>query len=317
MEIIHPVITCEADREDYAKFVVTPLERGFGLTLGNSLRRILLSALPGAAAVGIKIAGVAHEFSAIKGIKEEVTEIILNLKQVRFKAASALETEGKVVCSLYADKVGAVKAGDIKCAAGVEVVNKDQVICTLDDDAVLDMVIYVAYGRGYVQAKEHKDEKEPIGYIPIDSIYTPVLKVNSIVEPARVGQSIDFDKLTLEVTTDGTVSAKEITSLAAKVLKDHADLFVNLTDIADGKSIFKKEEQESSAPDILSDSIMNLDLSARSQNCLVHANIRTIGELVAKTEDDMMKVRNLGRKSLDEIIKKLESMGLTLKELDD
>ena len=215
MEIKSPKITCEENEsKNCAKFVVEPLERGFGTTVGNALRRILLSALPGAAAVGIKIAGVDHEFSTIKGVKEEVTEIILNLKTVRFKVASALETAGKQECHLSANSVGIVRAGDIECPLGVEVVNKDQIICTLDEGANVDMIIYVDCGRGYVPANKNKDSRAPIGFIPIDSIYTPVIKVNYAVENTRVEQSIDFDKLTLEVTTDGTTSAREITSLA-------------------------------------------------------------------------------------------------------
>lgn len=214
----------ENESKNYAKFVVEPLERGFGTTIGNCLRRILLSALPGAAAVGIKIAGVDHEFSTIKGVKEEVTEIILNLKTVRFKAISSLETAGKQECKLYANTVGAVTAGDIQCAMGIEVMNPDQIICTLDEGAEIDMSIFVDCGRGYVPAAQNKDNHELIGYIPIDSIYTPVVRVNYAVESTRVEQSIDFDKLTLEVTTDGTTSAKEITSLAAKIMNDHIRL---------------------------------------------------------------------------------------------
>jgi len=317
MEILHPEITCETNRENYAKFVVTPLERGFGTTIGNSLRRILLSSLPGAAAVGVKIAGVDHEFSTIKGVKEEVTEIILNLKEVRFKAVKSLETAGKQECSLYSDKVGVITAGDINCPMGIEVVNKDKVICTLDDGAILDMLIYVAYGRGYVQASKNKDAKEPIGYIPIDSIFTPVVKANWYVEPARVEQNIGFDKLTLEVTTDGTVSAKDITSLAAKIMNDHIALFVDLVDEMADASVFKAKEGEKEDKSALKESIEGLDLSARSHNCLRHANINTIEDLTNKTEEEMLKVRNLGRKSLDEIIKKLESMGLSLKEQED
>ena len=229
MEMRSPDIKItENESKNYAKFVVEPLERGFGTTIGNCLRRILLSALPGAAAVGIKIAGVDHEFSTIKGVKEEVTEIILNLKTVRFKAISSLETAGKQECKLYANTVGAVTAGDIQCAMGIEVMNPDQIICTLDEGAEIDMSIFVDCGRGYVPAAQNKDNHELIGYIPIDSIYTPVVRVNYAVESTRVEQSIDFDKLTLEVTTDGTTSAKEITSLAAKIMNDHIRLFVNL-----------------------------------------------------------------------------------------
>ena len=289
MEMRSPDIKItENESKNYAKFVVEPLERGFGTTIGNCLRRILLSALPGAAAVGIKIAGVDHEFSTIKGVKEEVTEIILNLKTVRFKAISSLETAGKQECKLYANTVGAVTAGDIQCAMGIEVMNPDQIICTLDEGAEIDMSIFVDCGRGYVPAAQNKDNHELIGYIPIDSIYTPVVRVNYAVESTRVEQSIDFDKLTLEVTTDGTTSAKEITSLAAKIMNDHIRLFVNLVSDMDEHEILKKDTEDPGTKD-----------------------------LTKRTEDDMLKVRNLGRKSLEEVVKKLEDLGLGLKAQED
>lgn len=316
MEIKSPKITLESERADYAKFVVEPLERGFGTTIGNSLRRILLSALPGAAAVGIKITGVDHEFSIIKGVKEEVTEIVLNLKTVRFQASEALENAGRQECSLYANKPGVVKAGDIRCALGIEVKNPDQIICTLDEGAVIDMVIYVATGRGYVPASKNKEGREPIGYIPIDSIFTPVTKVNYAVEPTRVEQSIDFDKLTLEVYTDGTTSAKKITSLAAKVMNDHMKLFVDLIENMDNAKILVEEKPvEKSEP--LKTPIEDLDLSIRSQNCLKRANINTLGDLTKKTEEDMMNLKNLGKKSLEEIIQKLEEKSLSLKKANE
>jgi len=317
MEIKSPKISFEENEsKNYAKFVVEPLERGFGTTIGNSLRRILLSALPGAAAVGIKIAGVEHEFSTIKGVKEEVTEIILNLKTVRFKAVSSLEKAGKQRCTLHADSVGAVTAGDIECATGIEVMNPDQVICTLDDGASIDMEIYVKCGRGYVPATQNKEVLEPIGYIPIDSIYTPVVKANYTVESTRVEQSIDFDKLTLEITTDGTTSAKEIASLAAKIMNDHVKLFVDLVENMAEKAILV-EPQADSKVKVLEMSVEDLDLSVRSYNCLKRANIHTVDDLTRRTEDDMLKVRNLGRKSLDEVIAKLESYGLSLKNKDE
>ncbi len=301
---------------NYCKFVVEPLERGFGTTVGNCLRRILLSALPGAAAVGIKIAGVEHEFSTIKGVKEEVTEIILNLKTVRFKAVSSLETAGKQECKLYANTVGTVTAGDIQCATGIEVMNPDQVICTLDEGAEIDMSIFVDCGRGYVPASHNKDSHELIGYIPIDSIYTPVVKVNYAVESTRVEQSIDFDKLTLEVTTDGTTSAEEITSLAAKIMNDHLKLFVDLVESMKGVEILKPDTQDTKTK-VLDMSVEDLDLSVRSYNCLKRANIHTVEDLTKRTEDDMLKVRNLGRKSLEEVVKKLEDLGLGLKVVED
>ncbi|MBD5092292.1 MAG: DNA-directed RNA polymerase subunit alpha [Clostridiales bacterium] len=317
MEIKSPKITFEENEsKNYAKFVVEPLERGFGTTIGNSLRRILLSALPGAAAVGTKIPAAQHEFSTIKGVKEEVTEIILNLKTVRFKAVSTLEKAGRQQCHLHAEGVGVVTAGDIECAAGIEVMNPDQVICTLDEGAVIDMSIYVKCGRGYVPAARNKEVLEPIGYIPIDSIYTPVVKVNYAVESTRVEQSIDFDKLTLEVTTDGTTSAKEITSLAAKILNDHAKLFVDLVENMAEKAILV-EPQADSKIKVLEMSVEDLDLSVRSYNCLKRANIHTVDDLTRRTEDDMLKVRNLGKKSLEEVVKKLEDLGLGLKTQED
>lgn len=317
MEIKSPKISFEENEsKNYAKFVVEPLERGFGTTIGNSLRRILLSALPGAAAVGIKIAGVDHEFSTIKGVKEEVTEIILNLKTVRFKAVSSLEKAGRQHCSLHANTVGAVTAGEIECATGIEVMNPDQVICTLDDGAEIDMEIFVKCGRGYVPAAQNKEVLEPIGYIPIDAIYTPVIKANYTVESTRVEQSIDFDKLTLEVTTDGTTSAKEITSLAAKIMNDHVKLFVDLVENMAEKAILV-EPQADTQKKVLEMSVEDLDLSVRSYNCLKRANIHTVDDLTRRTEDDMLKVRNLGKKSLEEVVKKLEDLGLGLKTQED
>lgn len=316
MEIKSPKITFEeSENRSYAKFVVEPLERGFGTTIGNSLRRILLSALPGAAAVGVKIQGVQHEFSTIKGVKEEVTEIILNLKAVRFRAIGSLEKLPSQVCHLYADSVGAVTAGDIECAMGIEVINKDQIICTLDEGAVIDMKIYVKCGRGYVPAAKNKEDRE-IGYIPIDAIYTPVLRVNYMVESTRVEQSIDFDKLTLEVTTDGTTSAKEITSLAAKIMNDHIKLFVDLVENMDEQAILV-EPQADNKIKVLEMPIEDLDLSVRSYNCLKRAGIHTVEDLTKRTEDDMLKVRNLGKKSLEEVINKLADLGLGLKAQED
>ncbi len=315
MEIKKPKISLEENEsKNYAKFVVEPLERGFGITLGNCLRRILLSALPGAAAIGIKIEGVDHEFSTIKGVKEEVTEIILNMKTVRFKVSPA-NTE-KVKLHLYADQVGEVKAGDIELPADVQVLNPDKVICTLDDGGKIDMTIYVDQGRGYVPAERNKVNNMPIGYIPIDSIFTPVVKVNFTVENTRVEQSIDFDKLTLEVTTDGTTSAKEIASLAAQVMNEHIMLFVDLVDGMRDKPILCVDDDDKTQK-VLEMSIEDLDLSVRSYNCLKRASIHTVEDLTRRTEEDMLKVRNLGRKSLEEVIKKLEDLGLSLKAQEE
>lgn len=316
MEIKRPKITFEENEsKNYAKFVVEPLERGFGTTLGNSLRRVLLSSLPGAAAVGIKIDGVEHEFSTIKGVKEEVTEIILNLKTVRFRVSAPSEKE-KIELHLTADTVGPVTAGDIDLPTGVEVLNPDQLICTLDEGGRINMFIYVGTGRGYVPAERNKDSHEPIGFIPVDSIFTPVQKVNYTVESTRVEQSIDFDKLTIEVTTDGTVSAKEIISLAAKIVNDHMKLFVELVDNMNEQNILVSQDDDK-AQKVLEMSVEDLDLSVRSYNCLKRANIHTVEDLTRRTEDDMLKVRNLGRKSLEEVVKKLEDLGLGLKAQED
>lgn len=316
MEIKKPKITCEENEsKNYAKFVVEPLERGFGTTLGNSLRRVLLSSLPGAAAVGIKIDGVDHEFSTVKGVKEEVTEIILNIKTVRFKVTAPAEGE-KVELSLHADFVGPVRAGDIDVPSTVEVLNPDQLICTLDEGGSIDMLIYVGTGRGYVPADRNKDPREPIGFIPVDSIFTPVTKVNYAVESTRVEQSIDFDKLTIEVTTDGTVSAKEIISLAAKIINDHMKLFVELVDNMSKQNILVSQDDDK-ALKVMEMSVEDLDLSVRSYNCLKRAGISTVADLTRRTEDDMLKVRNLGRKSLEEVVKKLEELGLSLKAQED
>lgn len=316
MEIKKPKITFEENEsKNYAKFVVEPLERGFGTTLGNSLRRVLLSSLPGAAAVGIKIDGVDHEFSTIKGVKEEVTEIILNLKTVRFRVTAPSEKD-KIELILHADTVGKVTAGDIDLPSDVEVLNPEQLICTLDEGGSINMKIYVGTGRGYVPAERNKDSREPIGFIPVDSIFTPVSKVNYTVESTRVEQSIDFDKLTIEVTTDGTVSAKEIISLAAKIINDHMKLFVELVDNMSEQNILVSQDDDK-AQKVLEMSVEDLDLSVRSYNCLKRANIHTVADLTRRTEDDMLKVRNLGRKSLEEVVKKLEDLGLSLKAQED
>ena len=316
MEIKKPKITFEENEsKNYAKFVVEPLERGFGTTLGNSLRRVLLSSLPGAAAVGIKIDGVDHEFSTIKGVKEEVTEIILNHKTVRVKVTAPSDTQ-KIIVNLHADSVGAVTAGDIDLPSNVEVLNPDQLICTLDEGGKINMQIFIGTGRGYVPAERNKDSREPIGFIPMDSIFTPVTKANYAVESTRVEQSIDFDKLTIEVTTDGTVSAKEIISLAAKIINDHMKLFVELVDNMSEQNILVSQDDDK-AQKVMEMSVEDLDLSVRSYNCLKRANIHTVADLTRRTEDDMLKVRNLGRKSLEEVVKKLEELGLSLKAQED
>ena len=316
IEIEKPQIECiETPGEaSYGKYVVEPLERGYGTTLGNALRRIMLSSLPGTAATSIKIAGVQHEFSTIPGVKEDVTEIVLNIKGLLTK----LHTEsGKTV---YIEATGPceVTAGDIKADAEVEVLNPELHIATLDSGASLNMEITLSHGRGYVSADRNKaaQPQTVIGVIPVDSIYTPVYKVNFTVEPTRVGASSDFDKLTLEVWTDGTISARDAVSLGAKILCDHFTLFTDLSETVGNKPTVV-EKQETGGSKILDLTIEELDLSVRSFNCLKRANINTVADLISKTEDKMMKVRNLGRKSLEEVINKLAMMGLTLASDDN
>ena len=309
VEIEKPRITCMDTPEDasYGKYVVEPLERGYGMTLGNSLRRILLSSLPGYAATSIKIAGVQHEFTTIPGVKEDVTEIVLNIKRVIVK----LHSQG--VKTVYIDAVGPceVRAGDIKADAEVEILNPELLICTLGPDASLNMEITLSQGRGYVSSDRNKTAQTPIGVIPVDSIYSPVTKVNYTVEPCRVGDRTDYDKLTLEVWTNGTISAKDAVSLGAKIMVDHLTVFTSLSDTVSTSSTVV--EKTSDRPDAkLSMTIDELDLSVRSFNCLKRANINTVADLINKTGEDMMKVRNMGKKSLDEVQKKLEMMGLSL-----
>lgn len=303
--------------KSYAKIVVEPLEKGFGLTIGNCLRRILLSALPGAAVQGIRFYPdglVKHEFSAIEGVKEDVPEIILNLKTLAIQTASVDKDFTKTV-HLCKEGPAVIKGGDIVGQdAEVEVINKDQYVCTIDEGVKLDMEITIGRGRGYRGAGSNKNH--PIGYIPIDSIYTPVKKVNYNVESTRVGQSIDYDKLIMEVETNGAFSAKEIVSLAAKIMQDHISLFVNLSDFIKGMDILVKNEDDKQQQ-VLAMAIEDMDLSVRSYNCLKRANIHTVEDLTKKTEEEMLKVRNLGRKSLDEVILKLASYGLSLEKKED
>ena len=309
VEIEKTRITCMDTPEDlsYGKYVVEPLERGYGMTLGNSLRRILLSSLPGCAATSIKIAGVQHEFTTIPGVKEDVTEIVLNIKRVIVK----LHCQG--VKTVYIDAVGPceVRAGDIKADGEVEILNPELLLCTLGPDASLNMEITLSQGRGYVSSDRNKTTQTPIGVIPVDSIYSPVKKVNYTVEPCRVGDRTDYDKLTLEVWTNGTISAKDAVSLGAKIMSDHLTVFTSLSDAVSTSSTIV--EKTSDRPDAkLSMTIDELDLSVRSFNCLKRANINTVADLINKTGEDMMKVRNMGKKSLDEVQKKLEMMGLSL-----
>ena len=305
----------ESENQSYAKVVVEPLEKGFGLTIGNCLRRILLSALPGAAAQGIRFldGSVKHEFSPIVGVKEDVTEIILNLKTLAIKTKITDKDYIKVV-HLYKEGPCVVKASDIEQDAEIEIINGDQHICTIDEGGKSDMEITIGRGRGYKGADHTKTEL--IDYIPIDSIYTPVKKVNYSVENTRVGQNTDFDKLVLEVWTNGAFSAKEIVSLAAKIMQDHIGLFVDLSETIKDMDILVKNEDDRQQK-ILAMAIEDMDLSVRSYNCLKRANIHTVEDLTKKTEDEMLKVRNLGRKSLDEVILKLQSYGLSLANKED
>ncbi len=309
IEIEKPRIECfeNPSDESYGKYVVEPLERGYGTTLGNSLRRVLLSSLPGTAVTSIKIAGIQHEFSTIPGVKEDVTEIVLNIKSI----IARLHSEGAKTVYIEASGEGEVKAGDIKADAEVEILNPDLHIATLGPDASLSMELTIGHGRGYVNADKNKPAQAIIGVIPVDSIYTPVLKVNYTVENTRVGNQTDYDKLTIEVWTDKTISARDAVSLGAKILCDHFVLFTDLSETIGNRSTVV-EKVETQRDKVLEMTIEELDLSVRSFNCLKRANINTVEDLISKTQDEMIKVRNLGRKSLEEVEHKLAMMGLAL-----
>lgn len=316
LEIEKPKILVEENEDGtYAKFTVEPLERGYGITLGNCLRRTIYSALPGAAAVAIRIAGVNHEFSSIKGVKEDVTDIILNVKNIAIKTTD-LSPDFRGSIYLRSVTPGELKAGDIQTNDQIEILNPDLHICTLDRGADFDMEIIVGRGRGYVPAVNNKSDNDPIGYIAIDSIFTPVKRANYSVENTRVGQRIDFDKLVLEVETNGTLGAKEVVSLAGKIIDEYVMMFVSLDETMSNLNILKDDEQTEQSK-VLEMSIEDMDLSVRSNNCLRRAGIMTIDDLVKKSKDDMLKVKNLGSKSLDEIIKKLESYGLSLRNEEE
>ncbi len=313
LEIEKPKIECVemSDDKSYAKFVMEPLEKGFGTTLGNSLRRVLLSCLPGVAVTKIRINGVLHEFTVIPGVREDVTNIVLNLKGL---CARLFSNESK---TLTLNVVGPkeVTAADISFDADVEIVNPDLHIATLDDGATLDMEIVIGHGRGYVLADKNKEEGMPIGVIPMDSLYTPVTKANFIVENTRVGQVTDYDKLTLEVWTNGSIPADEAVSLAAKILYEYLGQFVSLTShVGDVEIMVAKEDAKKEK--IMEITIEELDLSVRSYNCLKRAGINTVEELIKRNEEEMMKVRNLGRKSLEEVQQKLAALGLSLRQND-
>lgn len=315
-EFEKPRIETVEKNDKYGRFVVEPLERGYGTTLGNSLRRILLSSLPGAAVSNIKIDGVLHEFSPIPGVKEDVTEIILNLKNLAIKVNS----EGDEPKIAYIDASGdcEVKAGDIRVDSDIEILNPDLHIATLSGgaDSKLFMEITITKGRGYVEASKNKRADQPLRMIPVDSLYTPVRRANFKVEDTRVGQITDYDKLTFEVWTDGTISPDDAVSLGAKIMNDHLKLFVDLSESTKDVEILV-EKEVGTKEKVLEQTIEELDLTVRSYNCLKRAGIHTVEDLTGKTEEDMMKVRNLGRKSLDEVLGKLQDLGLSLKPSDD
>ncbi|MBQ1400913.1 MAG: DNA-directed RNA polymerase subunit alpha [Firmicutes bacterium] len=313
-EFEKPTIECVFSNEDpnYGKFIVEPLERGYGTTLGNSLRRILLSSLPGAAVTAVKIDGILHEFSTIPGAKEDVTEIILNLKKLAVRLNN--DDTKKAIINVTGPKE--VTAEDIVADSDLEIFNPDLHIATLEENATLIMEIDFAKGRGYVSADQNKTDETPISVIPVDSIFTPVRKVNYTVEDTRVGQVTDFDRLVLEIWTDGSITPTEGVSIGAKIMQEHLNLFIELTDVADTME-FMVEKEEDQKEKALEMTIEELELSVRSFNCLKRASINTVEELTRKTEDDMMKVRNLGKKSLDEAKNKLEELGLSLRQSEE
>lgn len=314
IEIEKPRIEVLELSEDgsYGKFVVEPLERGYGTTLGNSLRRVLLSSLPGASVSTVKIQGVLHEFSTIPGVLEDVPEIILNIKDLAIK----MHTDEPTLLTIDVQGEQDVTAADISTSLDIDIINKDHHIATVNEDGKLYLELEVVRGRGYVVSEKNKAEGQPVGIIPVDSLFTPVTKVNFLVEDTRVGQVTDYDKLVLEVWTNGTMDADEATSLGAKILTEHLNLFIGLTDhVNDVEIMVEKEEDQKEK--VLEMTVEELDLSVRSYNCLKRASINTVEELTQKTEEDMMKVRNLGKKSLEEVQNKLAELGLSLKDSDE
>lgn len=311
IEIEKPKIEVLEVRDDstYGKIVVEPLERGYGTTLGNSLRRILLSSLPGAAVTSIQIDGVLHEFSTVPGVVEDTAEIILNLKKLSLK----IHSDEEKILEVDVNGGGEITAGDIRADSDVEILNPELLIATVEDNARFHMLIRVNRGRGYVPADGNKKEEQPIGVIPVDSIYTPITRVNFNVENTRVGQVTNYDKLTLELWTDGSIHPEEAVSLGAKILTEHLNLFVGLTEEAKEAEIMVEKEEDQKEK-VLEMTIEELDLSVRSYNCLKRAGINTVQELTTKSEEDMMKVRNLGRKSLEEVQYKLQELGLLLRK---
>lgn len=316
MEMERPKISCEeTDNGAFARFVVEPLEKGYGITLGNAMRRTLLSSLPGSAAIAVRIAGVAHEFSTIRGVTEDVVEIILNLKELALKCR---DQSKDYITYLHLRKTGAgvITAKDFEENSDVEILNPDLYICTMDDGAILDMDIMVGNGRGYVPNNINKTKFDNIDYIAIDSLFSPVKKVNFTVENTRVGQSVNYDKLTLEVETNGTTSAREIVSLAGKIIMEHVNLFVELCAQMASTDILVSREEDKQIK-LMELPIEEMDLSVRSYNCLKRAGINTVEDLIKKSRSDMLKVKNLGIKSIDEVIAKLESYGLSLRRDED
>ncbi len=309
-------ITELSEDKKYGRFVAEPLERGYGITLGNSLRRIMLSSLPGAAVSQVKIDGVLHEFSTIPGVKEDVTEIIMNIKHIAIKNSSS--TNEPKTAYIEASGEGVVTAGDIKADQDIEIMNPDLVIATLSGgkDTKLNMELTITNGRGYAGTDKNKDQSGSIGVIAVDSVYTPVQRVNMNVENTRVGQITDFDKLTLDVYTNGTLSPEEAVSLAAKVLNEHLSLFIDLSEVAQKADVMSPDSASADTVSIKNMNIDELELSVRSFNCLKRASINTVEELISKTPEEMMKVRNLGRKSLEEVLAKLKELGLELNQGD-
>ena len=316
IEIEKPKLTCEETENGcFAKFIVEPLEKGYGITLGNCLRRTLLSAMPGIAPIGIKIAGVLHEFSTVPGVKEDVVDIVLNIKQMVLKSID-LNKDFTTTLKLKRTKAGIVKAGDFEANDLVEVLNKDLQICTVDDNSTFEIEILVGRGRGYVPNVVNKERMESLEYIAIDSLYSPVVRVNYNVESTRVGQNIDLDRLVLEVKTNGAIPAKEVVALAGKIINEHVNLFTEMSEnFADLNVLISKDDDIQSK--VLTLPIEEMDFSVRSYNCLKRANINTVEDLVNKSKADMLKVRNLGLKSIDEVVQKLETYGLGLRQEEE
>lgn len=309
IEFEKPNITKIDENKDYGKFVIEPLERGYGTTLGNSLRRVLLASLPGAAVTSINIDGVLHEFDTVPGVREDVMQIILNIKGIAVKSY----VKDEKIIELDVEGPAEVTAGDILTDSDIEIVNLDHYLFTIGEGSSLKATMTVNSGRGYVPADENKKDNAPVGTLAVDSIYTPVTKVNYQVEPARVGSNDGFDKLTLEILTNGTIIPEDALGLSARILTEHLDLFTNLTEIAKSTEVMKEADTESDDR-ILDRTIEELDLSVRSYNCLKRAGINTVHDLTEKSEAEMMKVRNLGRKSLEEVKLKLIDLGLGLKD---